>query len=99
MPNGTPKEAEMKPSPERRILLTTGVACAACCAVPVVGLLLGSTAIAGLAFVFERLALVLAVIGVAVLLLRRRSRKTSAACEIGGACDPRVARPEPTKRS
>lgn len=85
-----PNQVDTKPSPERRILLTTGIACAACCAVPVVGILLGSTAIAGLAFFFERLALVLALVGAVALFPRRRARNAAAACEIGGACDPRT---------
>lgn len=91
-----PKDGTTQPSPERRILLATGIACAACCAIPVVGIVLGSTAIAGLAFFFERLALVLAILVGAALLFRRRARAAAAACEIGGACDPRTASTETT---
>lgn len=71
-----------------RIALLTGMACAACCAVPWLGLAIGSSAIAGLAVYSEQAALAVAVTGAGIMLFKRLTRKTGPACEVDGPCGP-----------
>ena len=71
-----------------RIALTTGIACVACCAVPLLGSVVGSAAIAGLALYSERAAIVVVVIGAGILLFRRLTRKSGPACAVDGPCGP-----------
>ena len=71
-----------------RIAWATGMACAACCAVPLVGLAVGSASVAGLAFYSEIAAIVVAIVGVVVLLVRRLIRKTGPSCDLDGNCRP-----------
>jgi hypothetical protein len=75
----------------RQIAWLTGIACVACCAVPLVGLALGSAAVAGLAVYSERAAIAVALVGAAALVLRRLARRSGPSCDVNGPCKP-VAR-------
>ena len=83
------------PSPEKpttstasRIVWITGISCVACCAVPLIGVLIGSATVAGLAIYSEEFAALVAVIGVSLLIIRRLTRKTGPACNLDGSCGP-----------
>jgi len=78
----------------RRIAWLTGIACVACCTVPLLGVALGSASIAGLALYSEKAALVMAVIGVGALLFRRLTRSSGPSCNLDGSCKPAPSREE-----
>ncbi len=69
-----------------RTLWFLGIACIACCAVPLAGIFLGSAAIAGLAFYSEKAAVFLLAVGVAVLLLKLLRHRSAPACKLNGSC-------------
>lgn len=69
-----------------RIALTTGIACVACCVVPMFGVIVGSTAIAGLAMYSEKVALAVVAIGVFALVVHRITRKAGPSCKVDGGC-------------
>jgi hypothetical protein len=75
----------------KRIARITGVACVACCAIPSLGIAIGSASIAGLAMYSEKAAAAIAVIGLAFLIFNRLTRRTGPACEIDGSCRPAQA--------
>jgi hypothetical protein len=66
----------------------TGIACVACCAIPLIGIAMGSAAVAGLSLYSEKAAFVVAVAGVAVVLFRRFTRQQSPSCNLDGSCGP-----------
>lgn len=70
-----------------RIALASGIACAACCAVPLIAILVGSATVAGLAIYSEKAAAAFAVLGISVLLFRRLKKKASS-CDVDGSCTP-----------
>lgn len=67
----------------------TGIACVACCTVPVIGVAIGSASLVALARYSEQAAFVIAMIGLGVLVLKRLMRKSGPACDIDGACRPK----------
>lgn len=71
-----------------RIAWVTGIACAACCAIPLFGVLAGSATLAGLAIYSERMAALVAVVGVAVFTYKKLTQKAGPACELTGNCAP-----------
>lgn len=81
-----PNTSKLGISAVGRIALVTGIACVACCAVPMLGVVIGSAAIAGLALYSEKAAIAVAAIGVCALVFNRLTRKASPACNIDGSC-------------
>jgi hypothetical protein len=84
------KLLNLRPATGRRIAWITGIACVACCAVPLVGVALGSAAVAGLAVYSERAAAVVALFGLAALVARRLMRRSGPSCDVNGPCNPAV---------
>jgi len=80
-----------KNSAVSRIALATGILCVACCALPVIGVALGSATIAGFAVYSEKAAAAVAVLGIAFLVIRHITRLGAASCDLD--CG---ARPAPT---
>lgn len=78
-----------------RIALLTGIACVACCAIPLLGLAIGSAAIAGLAVYSETAAMAVAAIGVGILLFKRLTRQSGPTCAVDSPCGPNA----PNERS
>lgn len=74
----------------KRVAWTTVALCAGCCAIPVVALAFGFTAIAGLGIYFERAALAVFVAGSFLFLYLLFSRRTGRACKIDGSCRPKT---------
>lgn len=72
----------------RRILWTTGALCVACCALPAIGLAIGSATLAGLAIYAEQAALAVLALGLAWLAWRRLLSKAAPACDIDCARGP-----------
>lgn len=66
----------------RGLAWLTGTACVACCALPVLALALGSTALAGLAFFLEPLASGLALATAALLAWRAWRKRQAPACDL-----------------
>ena len=56
-----------KPSSLSRIAWTTGMLCVACCAVPFIGIAMGSAALAAFAIYSEEAAITIAVLGATLL--------------------------------
>lgn len=83
-----PDASKPKTSFISRTAWITGIACVACCTVPLIGIAMGSAAIAGLSIYSERAAIVIAVIGVSVLLFKRLTRKEGPSCDLEGGCGP-----------
>lgn len=73
----------------RRIVWITGLSCAACCALPLIGALIGSTALIGLAEYSETLAVVIAAFGVFLLVMNWKRKLSSAACNPYGCNEHR----------
>jgi hypothetical protein len=83
------QNAKNAPTPATtRIIWLTGIACVACCAVPLLGITIGSATIAGLAMYSEKAAAAVAAIGVGVLIFKRMTRKAGPACNLQGNCAP-----------
>ena len=68
--------------PHRALAWITGTACVACCALPLLALALGSTALAGLALFLEPLAATLALLTAALLAWRWWARRRAPACDL-----------------
>jgi predicted cobalt transporter CbtA len=64
-----------KASMTQRIVWITGVACVACCAIPLLGIAVGSASVAAL-------------VGVAVLVVKRLTCKPAPSCDVDGPCAP-----------
>jgi hypothetical protein len=75
----------------KRIAWITGIACVACCAVPSLGIAIGSASIAGLAMYSEKAAAAVAVVGLGFWMFKRLTRRTGPACDIDGSCRPTEA--------
>ncbi len=69
----------------KRLALSTAALCAGCCAIPVVGLALGFTAVAGLGIYFERAAVGFLVAGV-LLFTYMQIKQRNAACAVDCSC-------------
>ncbi len=69
----------------KRTVLATAALCVGCCTIPVVGLALGFTAVAGLGVYFDRAAIGFFVAGALIFIyLKIKGRNT--ACAIDGSC-------------
>jgi hypothetical protein len=77
-----------KASITQRIVWITGVACVACCAIPLLGIAVGSASVAALAVYSEKAAAVVALVGVAVLVVKRLTCKPAPSCDVDGPCAP-----------
>lgn len=66
-----PDASKPKPSFISRTAWITGIACVASLTVPLIGIAMGSAAVAGLSLHSEKAAIVVAVVGIAVVLFRR----------------------------
>lgn len=69
----------------KRLALSTAALCVGCCAIPVVGLALGFTAVAGLGIYFERAAMGFLVAGV-LLLTYVKIKQRNASCAVDCSC-------------
>ena len=74
-----------------RIALATGILCVACCAVPMIGVAVGSAAIAGLAVYSEKAAAAVAVLGITFLVFRRVTRRAAPSCDLDCGSRPAPA--------
>ena len=63
----------------RRLAWVAGILCAGCCAVPLVGIAMGSAAVAGLAVYSEKIALAAAAVSLVAWLVYTRTRSQRAA--------------------
>lgn len=81
-----------KPSSPKRLAWATGILCVACCAVPLVGIAIGSTTLAAFAVYSEGAAIAVAVLGMALLAYILISRRRASSCDID--CG---SRPKPDK--
>ena len=81
-----------KPSNPKRIAWTTGILCVSCCAIPFIGVAVGSATLAAFAVYSEKVAVVVLAVGVALLAYKRFTRKTPPSCDLDCSC-----RPEPDK--
>ena len=74
----------------RRFAWLAGILCIGCCAVPLVGMAMGSAAIAGLAVYSEKVAIAAAAMGLVAWLIYRRTRRQAApSCDLDGSCRPK----------
>jgi len=80
-----PDFSKLKSSAAARLAVLTGLACVACCSMPLLGAALGSALVAGLGWYFDLAAMVLAGLAVGAFMLSILKRKP-AACDIDGAC-------------
>jgi len=83
----------------KRIAWTVGIACVACCAIPSMGIAIGSASIAGLAIYSEKAAAGIAVIGLGYWIYQRLTRRTGPACDIAGSCRPAPAESEVRRKT
>ena len=77
-----------KPSSPKRLAWTTGILCVACCAVPLVGIAIGSTTLAAFAVYSEGAAM--AVLGMALLAYILISRRRAPSCDIDCSSRPKL---------
>jgi len=83
----------------KRIAWTAGIACVACCAIPSLGIAIGSASIAGLAIYSEKAAAAVVVIGAGFWIFKQLTRRTGPACQIDGNCKPTPAESEARPRN
>lgn len=83
----------------KRIAWTAGIACVACCAIPSLGIAIGSASIAGLAIYSDKAAAAVAVIGLGLWVFKRLTRRAGPACDIDGSCRPTPADSESKRKS
>lgn len=69
-----------KPSSRSRIAWVTGILCVACCAVPFVGVAMGSATLAAFVFYWEGAAIAFAILGVAWVVYALISRREASSC-------------------
>ena len=82
--------SNIKRSAVSKIAWATGIACVACCTLPLVGVALGSAAIAGLAVYSEKAAIIVAAVGIGVLIYKRFARRAAPSCDLDCAAGPRA---------
>lgn len=90
-------ESKSRAAHGKLMIWLVGGACAACCAFPVLGVIMGSAAMAGLAMFFERAALGVAAIAAGILLFKWLVRKPGPACKCAGACRPAASDQSPPR--
>ena len=74
----------------RRMAWVAGILCVGCCAVPLVGIAIGSAAVAGLAVYSEKIALAAAAMGLVAWLIYKRARNLQApSCDLDCGCRPK----------
>ena len=78
-----------RPRSLSRIAWVAGILCVACCAIPFVGIAVGSATLAATALYSEKAAVAVAAIGAALLAYKRITRKTAPSCDLD--CDSRPA--------
>lgn len=71
-----------------RIAAAAGILCVACCALPVIGLAIGSAALIGLAVYAERAVWVFAAIGLVAFAIRRYAHRDAPACDLDCSARP-----------
>jgi hypothetical protein len=95
----TMKTSKSNSQTGRRIAWLTGIACVACCTLPIIDIAVRSASIAGLAVYSEKAAIAAAVVGILVLVYKRLSQKSGPACDINGSCKPKSAGTSLTKQT
>jgi hypothetical protein len=83
----------------KRIAWTAGIACVACCAIPSLGIAIGSASIGGLAIYSEKAAAAIAVIGLGFWIFKRLTRRSGPACDIDGSCRPNPSKSESKRKT
>lgn len=74
----------------RRLAWVAGILCVGCCAVPLIGIAMGSAAVAGLAVYSEKIALAAAAMGLVAWLIYKRARNQQApSCDLDCGCRPK----------
>ena len=82
---------DLKPeTTARRFAWIAGILCVGCCAVPLIGIAMGSAAVAGLAVYSEKIALAAAAMGLIAWLIYTRIRSQQApSCDLDCGCRPK----------
>ena len=79
---------------QKRIAWITGLLCAACCAVPVAALVLGSASLAALAVYPDKVAIAVLAAGLTLLAYAHYRRNKNPSCDLDCSFRPE---PDPTK--
>ena len=79
---------------QKRIAWITGLLCAACCAVPVAALVLGSASLAALAVYADKVAIAVLAAGLTLLAYAHYRRNKNPSCDLDCSFRPE---PDPTK--
>jgi hypothetical protein len=74
---------------QRIMAWITGIACVACCAMPLLGIGIGAAGVAGLSAHSELLGCIAAGLAIVAFLAWRLRRRNAPACKVDGACKPR----------
>ncbi len=77
-----------KPSSFSRIAWATGALCIACCAVPFIGIAIGSATLAAFAIYSEEVAIAMAILGATLLVYKFYSRRKAPSCDLDCGCRP-----------
>ena len=83
-----PKHSKPKISTSTRITLLAGIACIGCCAIPLVGVTIGSAAMAGLAAYSDLAICGVVMAGFLAFILWRVMRRDGPSCDLDGRCKP-----------
>ena len=71
-----------------RIAWATGILCVACCAVPFIGIAIGSATLAAFAIYSEEAAIAIAVLGATLLAYKLYPRSQAPSCDLDCGCRP-----------
>lgn len=82
----------------KKIASWAGILCIACCAVPIIGIVMGSAALAGLAVYTERAVLVILIGVTALLAYQFFARKKPGSCGMDCSCRPESTRANQPKK-
>ena len=86
--SNVPKVSSSNPK-AKRIAWLTGMLCAACCAIPLIAIVIGSASLAGLALYAEKAVLAVVATGAGILvylLIARRKAAKALACAVDCGC-------------
>lgn len=72
----------------QRLIWLTGGLCIACCALPLIGVWVGSTLLAGLAIYAEKAVLGILIVAGGFFAYRAWRAKHSPSCDLDGPCKP-----------
>lgn len=85
------KHSKPKISTSTRIAFLAGIACIGCCAIPLVGVAIGSAAMAGLAAYSDLALCGVMLAGFLAFILWRVVRRDGPSCDLDGRCKPNTS--------